>query len=104
MEFLESHTTDKAIWKNDTILGTIQTKEHSDNEINDSKSSNQNNDKEHSKEEEDEEEEGKEKEQKIANKVISDLEVILNAHTFLLLMSFSACIYVYSVLNSTWNP
>lgn len=104
MEFLESHATDKAIWKNDTILATIQTKELSDNEVNDIKSSDQYNDKEDSKEEDDEEEERKEKEPKSADKVISDLEVILNAHTFLLLMSFSACIYVCSVLNSTWNP
>ncbi|XP_060815232.1 probable RNA-binding protein 19 isoform X2 [Bombus pascuorum] len=74
MEFLETHTKDKAIWKNDTILTAIQTKEHSDNEINDSDSSDQNNDKEDSKEKEDEEEEKKEKEQKIADKVISDLE------------------------------
>ncbi|XP_050579590.1 probable RNA-binding protein 19 isoform X2 [Bombus affinis] len=74
MEFLESHATDKAIWKNDTILATIQTKELSDNEVNDIKSSDQYNDKEDSKEEDDEEEERKEKEPKIADKVISDLE------------------------------
>lgn len=104
MEFLETHGKDKAIWQNDIILETIQTIEHSDDEINDNKFSDQNNDKEDNKEEEDEEEGRKEKEQKIADKVISDLEVILNAHTFLLFMSFSACIYVCSVLNSTWNP
>ena len=76
MEFLESHTTDKATWNNDMLI-TSQIEEHNDSESEDNESSVQDEDKNETKNKEEE----KEKKQKIANKVISDLEVILNANT-----------------------
>ncbi|KOC62529.1 putative RNA-binding protein 19 [Habropoda laboriosa] len=57
MEFLESHALKKTVWNNDTTLTPIEIKEHSDKD---------------DEKEEREEEEGEK--QKIANKVISDLE------------------------------
>ncbi|XP_026299384.1 probable RNA-binding protein 19 isoform X2 [Apis mellifera] len=78
MEFLESHTN-KAIWNNDTILTTIQPKEHNDNVINNIENDikdikQEEKDEEEGEGEGEEEEETKEKEQKIAHKVVSDLE------------------------------
>ncbi|XP_076242891.1 putative RNA-binding protein 19 isoform X2 [Calliopsis andreniformis] len=67
MEFLESHSTDKAIWNNDTILTTIQSKKDTDDEDDDKESSSTDD----STEKKDEEEGEK---QKVADKVISDLE------------------------------
>ncbi|KAK9296463.1 hypothetical protein QLX08_009519 [Tetragonisca angustula] len=69
MEFLESHTTDKATWNNDMLI-TSQIEEHNDSESEDNESSVQDEDKNETKNKEEE----KEKKQKIANKVISDLE------------------------------
>ncbi|XP_043252107.1 probable RNA-binding protein 19 [Colletes gigas] len=63
IEFLESHTANKTVWKNDTLLTAIQSKEHSDAEDNDKEASNK----------DDSEKEEAEK-QKLADKVISDLE------------------------------
>lgn len=65
MEFLESHSADKAIWNNEKILTAIQDSKDSDD------------DKESSSDDDDEEEKNQEEEgerQKIADKVISDLE------------------------------
>lgn len=78
MEFLESHTN-KAIWNNDTILTTIQPKEYNDNVINNIENDikdikQEEKDEEEGEGEGEEEEETKEKEQKIAHKVVSDLE------------------------------
>lgn len=70
MEFLETHTgNDVAIWKNDIDISMEAEKEKSDDDESED-------DKDESKENKDEkgEEEDKE-EEKIANKVISDLEV-----------------------------
>lgn len=69
MEFLESHTTDKAIWNNDTLI-TSQIEERNDSETDDNESSVQDDDKNETKNKDEE----KDKKQKIANKVISDLE------------------------------
>lgn len=95
MEFLESHTTDKGIWNNDTLI-TSQVEARNDSETDDNESSDDD------KDEKKNNEEKTEKKEKIANKVISDLEVILNADTLLFLLHI--CINDYSVLNSTWNP
>ncbi|XP_043513852.1 probable RNA-binding protein 19 [Frieseomelitta varia] len=69
MEFLESHTTDKATWNNDMLI-TSQIEERNDSESDDNESSTQDDDKNETKNKEEE----KEEKQKIANKVISDLE------------------------------
>ncbi|CAD1479371.1 unnamed protein product, partial [Heterotrigona itama] len=69
MEFLESHTTDKAIWNNDTLI-TSQIEAHNDSETDDDEFSVQDDDEDETKNNEEE----KEKKEKIANKVISDLE------------------------------
>lgn len=98
MEFLESHATDKAIWNNDTLI-TSQIEERNDSETDDNESSAQDDDENETKNKEEE----KEKKQKTANKVISDLEVILNADT-LLFFCIHTCINDCSVSNSTWNP
>lgn len=73
MEFLESHSADKAIWNNEKILTAIQDSKDSDD------------DKESSSDDDDEEEKNQEEEgerQKIADKVISDLEVTENLRNF----------------------
>lgn len=64
VEFLESHTANKAVWNNDTPLTDALAKEHSSNEDSeDDEAENKNDGEEEEKEEE-----------KIADKVISDLE------------------------------
>ena len=67
VEFLESHTTNKAVWNNDTTLITDQDKEHEDH-------NEETADEDDSKEEKQEEENEEGKKEKIAEKVISDLE------------------------------
>ncbi|XP_029042340.2 probable RNA-binding protein 19 [Osmia bicornis bicornis] len=67
VEFLESHTTNKAVWNNDTTLITDQDKEHEDH-------NKETADEDDSKEEKQEEEKEEGKKEKIAEKVISDLE------------------------------
>ncbi|XP_053983354.1 probable RNA-binding protein 19 [Hylaeus volcanicus] len=71
MEFLESHTANKAVWNNDTILTTIQSKKHSDDEDEDEKSSNADDDNINN---DNKEKNNEGKTQKVAQKVISDLE------------------------------
>lgn len=70
LEFLESHTANKGVWNNDTALTAIQCKEHSDD---DDEEASDKDDSDEGKVKEEEEEDGK---HKIADKVISDLEVI----------------------------
>ena len=67
VEFLESHTTNKAVWNNDTTLITDQDKEHEDH-------NEETADEDDSKEEKQEEEKEEGKKEKIAEKIISDLE------------------------------
>lgn len=67
MEFLESHTSNKAVWKNDTTLIIDENKEQEDKEDKEEES-----EEDDSKGEEEEEAEGGKK--KIADKVISDLQ------------------------------
>lgn len=112
MEFLESHTN-KTIWNNDTILTTIEPKEYNDNEINGIEDDIKDIKQEEKDEEEgegEEEKERKEKEQKIAHKVVSDLEVNLNICISLLFINLF-CIYIiifyiviiFIFLNSIWK-
>lgn len=69
MEFLETHTDNNvAIWKNDISNLEVKEEKSDDNEFEDDK------DESNKNKNEKEEEENKE-EEKIANKVISDLEV-----------------------------
>lgn len=74
MEFLETHTGNdvKAVWKNDIDISMEIEKEKSD----DDESKNDKDDESKESEDKKEEEENKE-EEKIANKVISDLEVCM---------------------------
>ena len=109
MEFLESHTN-KAIWNNDTILTTIQPKEHNDNVINNIENDikdikQEEKDEEEGEGEGEEEEETKEKEQKIAHKVVSDLEVNLNTRIFLLLINLFCMytIFIFLYNNNVYN-
>ncbi|XP_034175330.1 putative RNA-binding protein 19 [Osmia lignaria lignaria] len=67
VEFLESHTTNKAVWNNDTTLITDQDKEHEDH-------NEETADEDDSKEEKQGEDKEEGKKEKIAEKVISDLE------------------------------
>nr|XP_003699323.1 PREDICTED: probable RNA-binding protein 19 [Megachile rotundata] len=64
VEFLESHTSNKAVWKNDTTLITDENEKQEDKE--------EESDEDDSKEEEEKEAEGEKK--KIADKALSDLQ------------------------------
>lgn len=76
MEFLESHSINKTLWDNDTILAPAENKELSNNEVD-----NNEDDKDNKKL--DKQEEGVEEQEKVADKVISDLEVIRYSDTFI---------------------
>ncbi|XP_031835387.2 putative RNA-binding protein 19 isoform X1 [Nomia melanderi] len=69
MEFLESHTANKTVWTNDTILAVTKEKDQSNSEDDDEEASDKDED-----DEEEEKDEEKEEKEKIADKVISDLE------------------------------